>query len=840
MDDSDATSSPIIQRYNYSFALSESDSNGPSLQCRKLFNISNETGSTNESNNRLSESLINAFEADEPSMPEDDKVCIDLFQTARGKSIYVPINAMEKSHQIVTNLDHAPQQSHARLKSIKPSNITRVVNYGSKANVSTVDSEFTQPITFTQLADSTSSKEITNSSKSKLVSFETICDANSFSKKLNESKSDFGGFSTGAGQSVVVSKEAKDKFKNTFDDQSFEKPSFSGFTTGKGNTVNISAEALNQARGVIDNSGIKPYNKKRVVNYGSKGNVSSVDSEFTQPITFTQLDPSSKQITNCSKAKLESFETMCDAMDANNPVENLHDVETTFFQTGRHVNTDSGFIKISKESMTKGLSALSDFENCKNKKVGAKTPKNKKFNAPRKKNDDSIDAAALIDSAKQSLSKLLDDKSHFKTGLGKSGAISADTINKSKGIFNQNNQLNNLQSGLLSVSALKEATNLRRSSFVGFSTGAGQSVVVSKEAIDKSRNAFDDTSFGKPSFSGFSTGLGNSVKISDEAVQRTQDFIDSSAKPTTAKKSNEDFTKNSNSFTKKINESQSGFGGFSTGAGQSVVVSKEAMEKSKNTFDDRSFEKPSFSGFSTGMGNTVKISAEALSQTKGVKNNSASRGTGKKSKEDFSETQRESDAFFAAARKSTEFEQISVNSTSSLPIPNFPEITNFPVDSDSDEGPPSPILTTSQCYQRKRKFDDISGISNLPHSPKRLKTENNININNNNINMEYECIRRLLTNPTLNPQFRPSYIDPIISHTDNPFDNQNTRVNVRHHPVCHLSMHTKLNPTTDSILHKCMVADKEVGDSIIPIHSTNFTIPFKVSNLVLLSSCVMI
>jgi len=104
MDDSDAsTSSPIIPSRKFSPNLSTQSPNlnNTAAECQKYFDISNGSKS-----GLLSESLINAFEADEPTLPENDQLCVDLFETGRGNSIFIPKNSLETaSKSIMSNFE---------------------------------------------------------------------------------------------------------------------------------------------------------------------------------------------------------------------------------------------------------------------------------------------------------------------------------------------------------------------------------------------------------------------------------------------------------------------------------------------------------------------------------------------------------------------------------------------------------------------------------------------------------------------------------------------------------------------------------------------------------------
>ena len=122
-------------------------------------------------------------------------------------------------------------------------------------------------------------------------------------------------------------------------------------------------------------------------------------------------------------------------------------------------------------------------------------------------------------------------------------------------------------------------------SLSGFSTGRGEAVSISEEALKASQS-------GEPveqatSFSGFSTGAGASVKISPEALEKTK----------------------SSGFASQ------GFPGFSTGSGAAVKISAEALEKTKSSAN-QPIASSGPKGFSTGLGKKVNISESALKQAR--------------------------------------------------------------------------------------------------------------------------------------------------------------------------------------------------------------------------------
>ena len=429
--------------------------------------------------------------------------------------------------------------------------------------------------------------------------------------------------------------------------------------------------------------------------------------------------------------------------------------------------------------------------------------------------------------------------SGFSTGSGKKVEISEQALAQTSGFAG-------FSTGAGKKVEISEQALAKTSGFTGFSTGSGRKVEISEQALAKTSG-----------FTGFSTGSGRKVKISDEAIAKSSEFTgtDSGKKDETSK---------------KALSKPSGFSGFSSGSGRKIHVSELTMDKirtpgtsnaaSLSTASDRKVEisedensKPGFSGFSTATGKKVTISESALNFAKNSERESTgfqgfSTGLGKKvevSEETLKMTRKAdspartiespSSDFFASIRKNFETPE---NQQKPIPVFDDRETDNM------DTSPPSPILTSrfSQRATWKRKIAEISGVSELPDTPKKrrrnfdstvrsaIESESSDDIEE----IEKNVIKSLLENSALYGNYRPthegdSWLDSCKwnERTITIFDKPEKTGNV-------LSLNKKyLDAETDSILYEFLeIKTKPQNISTLSNSTvtTGFSIPFKVCN----------
>ena len=568
--------------------------------------------------------------------------------------------------------------------------------------------------------------------------------------------------------------------------------------------------------------------------------------------------------------------------------------EFSFFQKAGDLGKNK-FIHPSKAALEKGMKSIANFESYVRK---SSTPKNSRsFTMPRPRTQTSKEKAEKLlsktteilktitqsdfteplptqfdSTAKSDISKieiLSTDSgfSGFSTGTGNKVEISQSAIDRSRnkmdkptsglldsqsecgkklGMINSATGFSGFSTGSGKKVEISEQALAQTSGFAGFSTGAGKKVEISEQALAKTSG-----------FTGFSTGSGRKVKISDEAIAKSSEFTgtDSGKKDETSK---------------KALSKPSGFSGFSSGSGRKIHVSELTMDKirtpgtsnaaSLSTASDRKVEisedensKPGFSGFSTATGKKVTISESALNFAKNSERESTgfqgfSTGLGKKvevSEETLKMTRKAdspartiespSSDFFASIRKNFETPE---NQQKPIPVFDDRETDNM------DTSPPSPILTSrfSQRATWKRKIAEISGVSELPDTPKKrrrnfdstvrsaIESESSDDIEE----IEKNVIKSLLENSALYGNYRPthegdSWLDSCKwnERTITIFDKPEKTGNV-------LSLNKKyLDAETDSILYEFLeIKTKPQNISTLSNSTvtTGFSIPFKVCN----------
>ncbi|XP_035682318.1 uncharacterized protein LOC118419819 isoform X2 [Branchiostoma floridae] len=178
--------------------------------------------------------------------------------------------------------------------------------------------------------------------------------------------------------------------------------------------------------------------------------------------------------------------------------------------------------------------------------------------------------------------------------------------------------------------------NARSTEFRGFQTASGHNVAVSEKALQKSQQMWKETEGQQGTetskvnacsteFRGFQTASGKRVRTSEKALQKAQQMWKETEGQDTMT-SNMFDTANKN-FDQQMDNSMTyaKFGGFTTAAGKHVQVSKQALLKAKqlwNQTDENSSgqhkgnNSSGFQGFQTASGTKVDISVQALSRAK--------------------------------------------------------------------------------------------------------------------------------------------------------------------------------------------------------------------------------
>ena len=227
----------------------------------------------------------------------------------------------------------------------------------------------------------------------------------------------------------------------------------------------------------------------------------------------------------------------------------------------------------------------------------------------------------------------------FASASGKRVEISKETLDRVKNIFNDED-VNNKESE--SYQDLHEENGPTK--FVGFASAAGKKVQISNEALAKVKNIFNDDDVndkesktetcqtscaenGPTKFVGFASATGKRVDISKEALAKVKNIFNDE----------EVGDRSENNNTLDTENGPMKFVGFSSATGKKVDISKEALAKVRNIFNDEDVsDKKSktetcptinpencpikFAGFSSATGKKVDISKEALAKVKNMFN----------------------------------------------------------------------------------------------------------------------------------------------------------------------------------------------------------------------------
>ena len=386
----------------------------------------------------------------------------------------------------------------------------------------------------------------------------------------------FEGFASASGKKVEISKETLAKVKNIFnneDDNIRESESFQdldeengptkfvGFASAAGKKVQISNEALAKVKNIFNDEDV-----------------------------------------NDKESKTETCQTSC---AENGPTKFVGFASAT----GKRVD-------ISKEALAKVKNIFNDEE------VG-----------DRSENNQTLDT-------ENGPMKFVG----FSSATGKKVDISKEALAKVRNIFNDEDVSDKKSKTETCPTINPENCPIK---FAGFSSATGKKVDISKEALAKVKNMFNDEDVddkesksdtpqtlnaesGPIKFAGFSSATGKKVDISKEALAKVKNMFNDEDVDDKESKSDTPQTLNAEKGPMK-------FAGFSSASGKKVDISKEAFAKVRNTFNDEvvsDMESKSdthqissgprkFVGFASATGKKVDISKEALAKLKQIFNEEA-------------------------------------------------------------------------------------------------------------------------------------------------------------------------------------------------------------------------
>ncbi|KAJ8707792.1 hypothetical protein PYW07_011469 [Mythimna separata] len=488
-----------------------------------------------------------------------------------------------------------------------------------------------------------------------------------------------GGFKTASNKNINISKEALAKTKNIFQDlgstefpnksnksidkeypnlidieqPSTSKAEFFGFKTANNKNIKISEQALAKVSNIfkeIDKIELPNKNNKDLQENIYEENV--LDQPSTSKMGFVGFKTANNKNINISKNALAKTKNIFDGIDS------------TDFKLPTKKKTDTTKIYPNE---SEGINDINQPSTSKSNFVGFKTASNK--------------------TVKISEVALANTKNIFKD------IDSADFKFPEKG-----KKMND--TNIIDETDATVATTLVKSSFQGFKAANNKEIKISDEALAKTKNIFKDVESGdiefskkysnegiadddmstdqvdkldlnvpltcKTNFVGFKTANNKEINISKEAMAKTKNiFQDIDATefkfPKTSKLENKLIKKDNeknNYETKDLNlpsTSKESYMGFKTANNRNITISKESLAKTKNFFKDidemdfklpekvnedfgkddcvrneKDYEllenielnKPSttkgFGGFKTANNKNIAISEESLAKTKNI------------------------------------------------------------------------------------------------------------------------------------------------------------------------------------------------------------------------------
>ena len=512
------------------------------------------------------------------------------FQTAAGKRVEMPEEALQRGAQIMQQIDNSIEHAINKRRQ-NADRFTGLPNFHND-----VDRSFKMP-------DRTSNETQIMPQIEK--SFEGESGAHTIK---------FAGFQTAAGKSLKPSEDALRKGGQIMQkiDSSLEQSerktgpnttgltAFSGFQTAAGKNVNLSKESLEKGAVIMQQ-----------IDKSLENNKGTNVSHSRSTTGFSGFQTASGQSVNLSKESLQKGAAIMQQIDKS-----LEQIKDSSVSHSRSTTGFSGFqtasgqsVNLSKESLLKGAAIMNQVDK------------------------------SLEQSKDTSVSHSLGRSgfSGFQTASGQSVNLSKESLQKGAAIMQQ------IDKSLEQIKDTSVSDSLGRSGFSGFQTASGQNVNLSKESlqkgaaimqqIDKSLEKNKDTSvshsLGRSGFSGFQTASGQNVTLSKGSLQKGAAIMQQIDKSLEQSKD----TSVSDSL------GRSGFSGFQTASGQSVNLSKESLQKGAAIMQqiDKSLQEngdnivsvtglsrsaPSstsssaFSGFQTAGGKTVQISESALAKAK--------------------------------------------------------------------------------------------------------------------------------------------------------------------------------------------------------------------------------
>ncbi|CAH2101678.1 unnamed protein product [Euphydryas editha] len=485
---------------------------------------------------------------------------------------------------------------------------------------------------------------------------------NAYADQPSTSKS-FIGFRTANNKDIKVSELALAKVKNIFEDinldnleetaNNFNKDiqncnayadqpstskSFIGFRTANNKDIKVSELALAKVKNIFEDINLDNLEEtannfnKDVQNYNAYADQPSTSKSF---IGFRTANNKDIQVSESALVKTKNiFDHIDNEMPINKTaIENSASKFKKINNKGDFINpiplsrsANNISLKSSKMSTNESISTVLNHDHKKPVPtfIGFQTASNKR-----------------VEISKEALAKT---KNIFKEIMSQEIEVKAckedENCTKDHTLLNEFEITESKQTSVRSTESVSHNHTDDKITFksIGFKTASNKPVKISKEALEKSKNIFQDLVFDDQTKIGidinknmapdalmqlFKTASDKPVSISDEALAKTKSIfqdIDNLY-------SNNDY-KDINNVTDKMNNSLQG---FKTASNKPVTITEEALAKSKELLKEFKVctktseldlvEDPNkfvFEGFKIANNKSVKVSEDALEKSKKV------------------------------------------------------------------------------------------------------------------------------------------------------------------------------------------------------------------------------
>ena len=428
----------------------------------------------------------------------------------------------------------------------------------------------------------------------------------------------FEGFASASGKKVEISKETLDRVKNIFNDEDVNNKEsesyqdlheengptkFVGFASAAGKKVQISNEALAKVKNI--------FNDEDVNDKESKTETCQTSCAENGPTKFVGFASATGKRVDISKEALAKVKNIFNDEEVGDRSENNQTLDT---ENGpmKFVGFSSATgkkVDISKEALARVRNIFND-EDVSDKKSKTETcPTINPENCPIKFAGFSSATGKKVDISKEALAKVKNMFNDEDVDDKESKSDTPQTLNAEKGPMK----------------------------FAGFSSASGKKVDISKEALAKVRNTFNDEvesdiesksdthqiSSGPRKFVGFASATGKKVDISEEALAKLKQIFNEEAE-TVEDLNVEKETRNSHPEMYS-EESPKEFYGFASANRKTVAITSESLAAGKKSFNyegedvtDEKTDTPKSIGFASANGKRSNISSDSIKHAKNL------------------------------------------------------------------------------------------------------------------------------------------------------------------------------------------------------------------------------